>query len=148
MTTDEIINTINHFVPFSEDDLINDNESFLSALMSDLESKNDFIRGIEPIINLIEKFPHSNFGNPGPLVHTLEAHQDLYEEYLKNSLNRKPVPLTVWMLNRIINSEKNILVKENLFDILQSLTNHPNIDTETLKTVENFIDFQNQQKLS
>ena len=144
MTTDQIISTLNGFVPFSEDDLINDNESFLYELMDKLEGKSDFIRGVEPIFNLIEKYPHSDFGNPGPLVHTLEIHQGLYEEYLHRSLNRKPTPLTVWMLNRIINGEKNSIIKENLFDRLKSLIDHPNIDPETKKIVKNFIDFQNQ----
>jgi hypothetical protein len=144
MTTDQIIQTLNSFTPFSDDDVENDNERFLANLTDELRIKPDFERAINPIFLLIEKYPNADFGNPGPLVHTLESKIGLYEDALQQSLSRKPTRLTAWMLNRIINAEKNIIIKENLLSRLTALLNHPLIDAETKEFVQGFIDYQNK----
>jgi len=142
MTTDEIIETLSSFVPFADDVIENDNEQFLARLMDELKAKPDFERAVNPIFELIEKYPDADFGNPGPLVHTLEATNGLYEDSLQKSLNRKPTRLTVWMLNRIINAERNEIIKENLISRLISLRNHPLIDSATKDFVQDFIEHQ------
>ena|SRR5260221_123223 len=144
MTTDQIIEILNGFVPFSDDDIENDNESFLSNLMDELRTQSDFQRAVNPIFLLIEKYPHAHFGNPGPLVHVLESRNGLYEDLLQESLNRKPTPLTIWMLNRMINAEKNSIIKENLFARLTSLSTHSYIDSKTKEVIQDFVDFQNK----
>ena len=78
----------------------------------DMEMLYDFIESVEnlpnkrdaipPIFSFIEEFHDKELGSPGPLVHFIEEEND-YHEFLKESLNRKPTVLTLWMVNRILN---------------------------------------------
>ena len=144
MTTQQIIETLNNFIPFSDDDNENDNESYFYSPMDELIKKEDYELAIEPIFKLIEKYPLTDFGSPGPFVHTLESFVGHYENYLYESLKRKPTPLTIWMFNRIINGEQNIIIKQNLIDRLQSFLDHPDVDKETVDTIKGFITYQNR----
>jgi hypothetical protein len=58
---------------------------------------------IPEMFRLMERLPGADLGSPGPLVHTLEAIPG-YEPYLAESMRRKPSSLSVWMVNRILNS--------------------------------------------
>ena len=108
MTIDEIIQVLNTFEPFTDNDPTNDNETFLSDVMDKWESNQDYKEAIPSIFHLIEKFPDADFGSPGPLVHSLEAKGvKQYEAELHSSLLKKPTSLTIWMYNRIINAEKD-----------------------------------------
>jgi len=144
MTTVEIIKLLTDFIPFEKDDPNNDNESYFYKPMDDLIANSDSELAIESIFRTIEKFPSTDFGSPGPFVHTLESFEGLYEIYLFESLKRKPTYLTVLMLNRIINAEQNIIIKQNLIDRLHALIYHPLIDKETIDSIDGFIDFQNK----
>jgi hypothetical protein len=146
MTTTEILKLLNDFVPFDENDPIYDNESYFYKPMDELRLNSDFELAIEPIFKTIEKFPSTDFGSPGPFVHTLESFAGHYESYLFDSLKRRPTPLTIWMLNRIINAEQNIIIKQNLIDRLHSFIHHPLADKETIDTINGFIAFQNKIK--
>jgi hypothetical protein len=146
MTTPEIIKLLNDFVPFDKDDPNYENESYFYTPMDDLRVNSDFELAIEPIFKTIEKFPSTDFGSPGPFVHTLESFDGHYESYLFESLKRRPTPLTIWMLNRIINAEPNILIMQDLIDRLYSFIHHPLIDKETIDTINGFIAFQNKTK--
>ncbi|MBT1446054.1 hypothetical protein KJI95_16280 [Shewanella sp. JM162201] len=80
---------------------------------ADMEALYDFIDRLEELPNkreaipaifsFIEKFNDKELGSPGPLVHFIEEEDD-YHDYLKESLSRKCTGLTVWMVNRILNS--------------------------------------------
>lgn len=144
MTTQQIIETLKNFIPFNEEDPENDNESFFYKPMAELRLKEDFELVIEPIFKLIEKYPLIDFGWPGPFVHSLESFVGHYEDYLFESLKRRPTPLTVWMLNRIINQEKNEIIKTNLIDRLLSLLRHPLIEKETIDRIKDFVEYQNK----
>jgi hypothetical protein len=143
MTTQQIIKLLNDFVPFTDDDIQNDNESYFYDFMDDLKHNDDFALAIEPIFKLIEKYPLTDFGSPGSFVHTLESFVGRYESYLFESLKRRPTPLTVWMFNRIINAEQNSIIKKNLVDRLNSLIDHPLVEKETIDTIKDFVAFQN-----
>ena len=111
MTTPEIIKLLNDFISFDKSDPNSDNESYFYKPMDDLRVNSDFELAIEPIFRTMEKFPETDFGSPGPFVHALEFFAGHYETYLFESLKRRPTPLTIWMLNRIINAEQNIIIK-------------------------------------
>ena len=146
MTTYQIIQLLDNFTPFSEDNSEYDNESYFYEIMDELKSKKDVSLAIESIFKLIEKHPSTDFGSPGPLVHTIESLIGLYENNLFESLNRRPTPLTLWMLNRIINGEHNIIIKQNLIDRLSSYLEHPSNDKKTIDTIKEFLDHQNKIK--
>lgn len=145
MTTFEIIKLLNDFVPFAEDDPEFDNESFFYKIMEDLQNNSDFELAFEPIFNILEKYPLVDFGSPGPIVHTLESFQGLYEYYLFDSLKRRPTPLTVWMFNRIINAEQNAIIKENLITRLESFLSHTLIEKETIEAITGFVEYQKKK---
>ena len=144
MTIQQIIETLNTFTPFEEDDLENDNESCFYALMEEVKKSKDYELAFDPIFKLIEKYPQADFGTPGPFVHTLESFPGKYEDYLFESLKRKPTSLTVLMFNRIINGEQNSIIKQNLIDRLPLLLDHPLINEETVNTIKGFIEYQNE----
>ena len=143
MTIEQIIETLNNFTPFEENDLENDNESYFYTPMEELENNKQFELAFFPIFKLIEKYPETDFGSPGPLVHTLESFPGKYEDYLFESLKRRPTPLTVLMFNRIINGEQNGIIKQNLIDRLPLLLDHPLINEETANLIKGFIEYQN-----
>lgn len=59
---------------------------------------------VAPILfNFLERLDQADLGSPGPVVHLLEALPG-YEGHLQQSLRRRPTPLTVWMVNRILNA--------------------------------------------
>jgi len=141
MTTDEIIASLSSFVPTERSD--DDNISYFYDLMEQLKHNHDKERAIDPIFRLIEKYPHIDYGSPGPLVHTLESgFHDMYQDQLFASLDRLPTPLTVWMLNRLTNADQNYLEHKVLTEKMHSLLQHPLLDEETKGAIEDFVDFQ------
>jgi len=59
------------------------------------------------LFEVIEEFDADvdlTLGSPGPLVHTLEATAPVYEEFLLESMIRKPTGISVWMAKRISRS--------------------------------------------
>lgn len=142
MTTYQIIELFDNFTPFNDDNLECDNESYFYEIMDELRSKNDITLAIDPIFKLSEKYPSVDFGSPGLLVHTLESLAELYENNLCKSLNRRPTPLTILMLNRIINGEHNIIIRQNLANRLSSYLGHPSNDKEIVNTIKRFLDRQ------
>jgi hypothetical protein len=143
MNVEEIIKTLNEFVPYPEDDAVNDNVSFLSELMDRWAGVKDKERAVPVIFALMEKYPHADFGSPGPLVHALEgAKAKLYEGELHKSLMRKPTPLTLWMYNRIINEEKDQRIIRGHFERLKLFSNHPLVDAETKEVAKEFVNHQ------
>jgi hypothetical protein len=140
MTTDEIIKALTSFEPDGRSN--DDNISYFYELMDALKHNADKDKAIEPIFRLIEKHPHIDYGSPGPLAHTLESFHEFYHEPLFASLDRRPTPLTVWMLNRLTNADQNYLEHKTLVEKMHSLLQHPELDDVTRTAVEDFVDFQ------
>lgn len=72
----------------------------------------DLFGFIERLSQSEEIDPRYDPGTPGPLVSTLEKYQG-YEQYLINSVKRYPTPLTVWMINRVLNVTHDTREREN-----------------------------------
>lgn len=145
MKTNEAISILNNFKPFDENDLENDNVDFLYELTEKLILTQDSYLAIESVYKLIEKYPEADLGSPGPLVHFLEKFPDLYVEPLKTSLQRRPTTLTVWMLNRIINGEENVIEKANYLLLMRQLIDHPLVDNELKDDILQFIEYQENE---
>jgi len=146
MTIEQIIKPLNEFVPFSEDDILNDNEAFLSKLMNYWTEAQDKEKAVSAIFQLMEKYPHADFGSPGPLVHSLETWgASMYEGELHKSLMRKPTSLTLWMYNRIINDENDSRIAKGHIERLKLFSRHPLVDAETKETAEHFIKHQEKR---
>lgn len=95
----------------------------------------------ERLSNTTEIDPRFDLGTPGPIVHTLEKLPG-YQQYLMESLARFPTPLTVWMVNRILNvSEKNI-DRERWLDVLRKISNDQNMSEITKRSAQKILNFQ------
>lgn len=89
--------------------------------------------------------PRYDLGTPGPIVHTLEKIPD-YEKYLIESVKRFPTPLTVWMVNRILNSTEKNIDRERWLDVLRKISNDQNVNEITRREAQGFLDFQTKNK--
>ena len=76
------------------------------------------------MFSLMERFPEALFGSPGPLVHELEAIPG-YQPLLKQSMAKQPTDLTVWMVNRLLNSKLSSEDRRSWLGILRSAAEHP-----------------------
>ena len=144
MTTDEIIKTLDEFIPFTEDDPVNDNETFLYSLMDKWEHREDAAKAIPTFFRLMERHPDADFGSPGPLVHALESISG-YESQLQVSLLRKPTSLALWMYNRVINAETNRDIIGAHIQRLMLYGKHLMADAEAKKIAIQFIEHQKQR---
>ncbi len=143
-TTDKIIEIINTFTPFDEDDFENDNETFLSELTEELLSNPCPEKAINPFLILIEKNSTADLGSPGPIVHFLEKFIGSYEKCLYQSLERKPSLLTIWILNRILNSAEEITTKKDLMERMYNVTLHPLATDNEKEEANEFLRFQHE----
>jgi hypothetical protein len=92
------------------------------------------------LFRFMERLEGVDFGTPGPLVHTLEGWRGGYEVLLVESLRRKPVTLTVWMANRILNAQPPDAAA--WLGLLQSVADHPSASAETKAQAAGFIEYQ------
>jgi hypothetical protein len=77
---------------------------------------------VEPVLRMMEAHPAWDFGMPGALVHYVERFYKLgYEAMLVESLKRRPTSHTLWMLNRLINGEKDADSKRAFVAMLASV---------------------------
>ncbi|MBK8503218.1 MAG: hypothetical protein IPL46_13965 [Saprospiraceae bacterium] len=141
-STLEIVGILNNLVPFSEDDLENDNVDFLYELTDELLINSDASEAIKSLFLFLEKYPRVDFGSPGPIVHTLEKFRDQYEPELFESLKRKPTLLTIWMLNRIINGTNNERTRDILIAKMREILDHESVSEIEKAEVNNFMNHQ------
>lgn len=139
--TNQIINELNDFIPV-DDDSLETNELLLDNILNDLLENQDSGKVIPALFNLVEKYPAADFGAPGPIVHTLESFDGQYEDYLFISLNKKPAPLTVLMLNRIINALIDPIVKRKYIDLLHQISISKNAHEMAKTDAKEFYDYQ------
>jgi hypothetical protein len=99
------------------------------------------VESIDPILEFMEAHPDLDYGMPGALVHFVENyHKKGYEEKLMNSIKRKPTPLTVWMLNRLLNGTRKWAEREVLISTMRQAATHPKTDQETLARINEFLE--------
>jgi len=101
----------------------------------------------EPAANLMLRFMErlngSDIGSPGPLVHTLEKLAG-YERQLFESVERKPTPVNVWMISRILNVTAEVEKRKPLIALLRQVMSHPLASEETRKDAEDFLKYQGE----
>jgi len=89
----------------------------------------------------MERLDGCDLGSPGPLVHTLESMPN-YQRFLKDSLFRKPTLLSVWMINRILNSHP--MNSADWLSLLRRTSSHPAASAETKQQAIHFLKCQAQ----
>jgi hypothetical protein len=88
----------------------------------------------------IERLDDVELGTPGPLVHTLEIWRGGYESFLAESVRRKPSPLTVWMINRIVNAHPPD--EDAWLSLLQAVADHSLASEVTKANAREFVRYQ------
>ncbi len=120
-SVDLTIEALRDFVP-SEDDT--DNVHRLYQIFEEFRTVSGKERALSVMFALMERFPDADLGSPGPIVHELEAIAG-YQAMLRDSLRRRPTHLTVWMVNRILNSQLDEAERKSWLNALREASNHP-----------------------
>jgi hypothetical protein len=111
----------------------------LKALTEELMLLPQPERGILAMFQLMERMPEVDLGSPGPLVHTLEQMRGHYESELVESLKRKPTPLSVWMVNRILNVTRSPEQRQFYLNLLRLAADHPAAPEGARQSAQHFI---------
>ncbi len=91
------------------------------------------------LYSLMERLDEADLGSPGPLVHTLEACSG-YRPLLAESLPRKPSPLTVWMANRVLDSDPPDTPE--WLELLRRSADHPAASAQAQADARGFLEYQ------
>jgi hypothetical protein len=65
-----------------------------------------------------------------------------YGDELVASMRRRPTPLAIWMVNRILNTALPSARRQFYLDLLASVAEHPEANESTQYEAEHFIEFQ------
>ena len=93
------------------------------------------------LFETLERLAEADLGSPGPLVHAIERMGD-YGELLQQSYQRKPTPLTTWMINRILNQYIDPVKRELWLGLLQHALNDKPLDDRLQQTIHEFLEWQ------
>jgi hypothetical protein len=112
----------------------------LDELCGELRAVNDPAVCAPVMFRTMERLDGVELGTPGPLVHTLEAWRGGYEKLLGESVRRKPTPLSVWMVNRILNARPPDA--DSWLALLRSVADNPAASDATKAEASGFIKYQ------
>ena len=129
-----VIDALNAFQP-GRDDI--DNVPRLYDIFSDFRSLPRRERAMPAMFFLLERFPDAEFGSPGPLVDELEAIFG-YLPLLSDSVRRQPTYLTVWMINRVLNTNLPSDQREAWLSELRAALEHPLASAQTRGFAKDF----------
>jgi len=140
ITIDELIPHIASFV-VGPDEVEGEIELRLYELLHGIDLLPGRESAVEPLFQLLERNADSELGNPGPVVHALEAIPG-YEPKLIASLHRHPTYYTVWMVNRILNTELSAHDRAAWLGELRAAASHALADASVVESVEHFLTHQ------
>jgi hypothetical protein len=110
-------------------------------LMDEILELEDPTKVIDEILLVFERLPDSDLGTPGPLLSGLEKISG-YEERLIESVERQPVPQTVFAINRLLNLPQSIEERHRLMTLLESTLHHTRANERTIKYTNEFLKWQ------
>jgi hypothetical protein len=112
----------------------------VARLCDEMREINDASVCAPVMFRTMERLDDVDLGTPGPLVHKLETWRGVYEAFLKQSVLRKPSPLTVWTVNRILNTQPSD--GEIWLALLTSAIEHPSPSEPTKSDAGTFLEHQ------
>ncbi len=116
----------------------------LYALCDELVQMEDPGNWMSLLFALMERLDNVDLGSPGPIVHALERSGNQYQPLLAESVRRKPTPLTVWMVNRIINVSP--ADRDDWMEILEGIEHLPAASQETVREARKFVAYQRSRQ--
>ncbi len=120
-----------------------DGDERLRALCTELAERDDPEQWAPLLYSLVERLDEADLGSPGPIVHTLEMWLG-YQPLLAESLRRTPAPLTVWMANRVLNTDPPDAAV--WIELLRSAANHPAASTQARTDARRFLAHQAERR--
>src|SRR5438477_4891645 len=117
----------------------------LYRLCEELRQVDDVGACAKILFRTMERLDDADLGNPGPLVHTLEAMPG-YQPFLTESLNRRPTRLAVWMVNRILNT--NTTDASAWLNVLRDIEMHSDFSETTRAQARHFLEFQSKRSVT
>jgi hypothetical protein len=142
MTTDEIIDALNHLTIAGSEDCAQLDR--LDELIAQLQQNHDGQLACAAMLHGLERHPQGEFGAPGPLVHAIESYRGHYENLLLAFLNRQPTATSIWLLNRIMNAAIGA-ESDQFVAPMYRLRTHPLADRQAQVAAEEFYRFQTGQ---
>jgi len=123
---------------FDLNDVNSDGMERLEELTSAVRIMPSPERAVPEMFRVMERMPDVELGSPGPLVHTLEGIPG-YERHLADSVRLQPSLLSVWMVNRILNSP--IAEDRRLFwmELLQQSADRPDVPDAVRRDTLDFL---------
>jgi len=113
----------------------------LNAITYGLAAQPAASTALPALFAVLERHPTSDLGAPGPIVHTIEAIGGHIDELL-GSIRRAPVDLTVWMVNRLLNSDLDAGVRESLIDALRDVARNEALPQHVRDSAREYLEFQ------
>jgi hypothetical protein len=110
-------------------------------LMDEILELEDPTKVIDEILLVFERLPDSDLGTPGPLLSGLEKISG-YEERLIESVERQPVPQTVFAINGLLNLPQSIEERHRLMTLLESTLHHTRANERTREDAKYFLEWQ------
>lgn len=102
-------------------------------------------QAVPAMFALIERNPEAELGLPGPLVHELEAISG-FESSLWDSVRKQPTELTVWMVNRLLNSELPHNERKAWMSALQKIQSNIHSPDKVREIASEFLHYQRERK--
>jgi len=102
-------------------------------------------RPFSTVFRFMEKHPGADFGVPGPIVHTLERHGG-YEPALLESIRRAPIKHTLWMVNRILNSNLSARAREGWLGELRRVAAAPDVQMDVRAEALDYLHYQTKER--
>jgi hypothetical protein len=117
----------------------------LYAITYGFEELVDLHLVLPTVLGAMERFPDAWWGNPGPLVHLVEYAYTIerlpaYINQLAESILRIPTPTTLWMVNRLLNSNLKLEQRTALIDVLRVATEHSIASNESRSQARAYLD--------
>jgi hypothetical protein len=99
---------------------------------------------IPELFGVMERMPDADLGSPGPLVHTLEAWRG-YETELIRSVRRRPSLLSVWMVNRILNTDLPSDSRHSYLSLLNEAATRSDVPKAVRESAREFLELQTRK---
>ena len=124
--------------PSEHEDIV----SVLYELTEEIDNEKYVEKVIPNIFEFMERNPLADIGSPGPLVHLVEKFYPNYVEELKASIARKPTIHTIWMLNRILNSNLSESERTSFLQLLFKAQTNKQADQSAREEAKYYYEYQ------
>lgn len=106
--------------------------------MEALETVEEPLTYVQPILDIIASHPDIDFGTPGELVYFVEKFSNQgYEELLIESVKQSPTPHNIWMLHRCYNDPSDPR-HDTYKSVIEKIRNNPDTHEDIIKAIAEF----------